>query len=252
MLSRVYEMVLKDFGKFNNYKEDSEEEYTLASFVKGRIGDVIRNSVSEDQGIGVNRSRQRNYVCRVRSAIANEKQIEEEKITVDEICERINAENKKKNARNISKKLVMELLAFEKGFVSTSEMEEKGEQLGQLQSGLVTEFDSEMDFDTKEILDEAFKSLSGLDYYILMKEYGMLGEQIRNQEVCDFVVTSLFQKLLFEDETIRSKADPVKTAYNKKNKIKKALASLNGKVNMSDLIGTIETYVEDKLKSYTN
>lgn len=80
----------------------------------------------------------------------------------------------------------------------------------------------------------------------------MLGEQIRNQEMCDFVVTSLFQKLLIEDKTIRSKADPVKTAYNKKNKIKKALASLNGKVNMSDLIGTIETYVEDKLKSYTN
>ena len=80
----------------------------------------------------------------------------------------------------------------------------------------------------------------------------MLGEQIRNQEMCDFLVTSLFQKLLFEDETIRSKADPVKTAYNKKNKIKKALASLNGKVNMSDLIGAIETSVEDKLKSYTN
>lgn len=80
----------------------------------------------------------------------------------------------------------------------------------------------------------------------------MLGEQIRNQEMCDFVVTSLFQKLLIEDETIRSKADSVKTAYNKKNKIKKALASLNGKVNMSDLIGTIETYVEDKLKSYIN
>ena len=80
----------------------------------------------------------------------------------------------------------------------------------------------------------------------------MLGEQIRNQEMCDFLVISLFQKLLFEDETIRSKADPVKTAYNKKNKIKKALASLNGKVNMADLIVAIETYVEDKLKSYTN
>ena len=115
---------------------------------------------------------------------------------------------------------------------------------------ITKEFDSEMDFDTKEILDEAFKSFSGLDYYILMKEYGMFGEQIRNQEMCDFVVTSLFQKLLIEDKTIRSKADPVKTAYNKKNKSKKALASLNGKVNMSDLIGTIETYVEDKLKSY--
>jgi hypothetical protein len=47
-----------------------------------------------------------------------------------------------------------------------------------------------MDFDTKEILDEAFKSFSGLDYHILMKEYGMLGEQIRNQEMCDFVEAS--------------------------------------------------------------
>lgn len=250
LLSRVYEMVLKDFGKFNNYKEDSKEEYTLASFIKGRIGDVIRNSVSEDQGIGVNRSRQRNYVCRIRTAIADEKQIEEEQITVDEICERINAETKRKNARNISKKLVMELLAFEKGFVSTSEMEENGEQLGQLQSGLVTEFDSEMDYDTKCILDVAFENFSGLDFYLLMKRYYLLGGEIRNQDMSEFVETPLFKKLFEEDSTIRSKVDPIKTSYNKQKKIEKALASLNGKVDMSELVGTLEAYIKARMSAY--
>lgn len=52
LLSRVYEIVTKEFGKFNKYKEDSEE-YTLVSFIKGRIGDAIRKSIAEDQGISI-------------------------------------------------------------------------------------------------------------------------------------------------------------------------------------------------------
>jgi hypothetical protein len=52
LLSRVYEIVIKEFGKFNKYKEDSEE-YTLVSFIKGRIGDAIRKSIAEDQGISI-------------------------------------------------------------------------------------------------------------------------------------------------------------------------------------------------------
>lgn len=112
LLSRVYEMVLSDFGKFNNYKADSEERYTFESFLKNKIGDIIRNSVAEDQGIGVNRSRMREYVFKVRASLAGEKEIDEDNVTVDEICECINTENQRKGARNISRKLVMELLAF--------------------------------------------------------------------------------------------------------------------------------------------
>jgi len=252
LLSRVYEMVLLEFGNFNNYKEDSDETYKLESFIKAKLGDIVRHSVAEDQGIGVNRSRQRSMVFKTRSAIANEKQIDEDKVTVDEICKRIDETNKKKNARNVSRKLVMELLGLEKGFVSTSEMEENGEQLGELQSGLKTAYDYEMDSDTMEILDEAFATFSALDYYILMKEFGFYGEAIRNQEMVEFVEGDLFKKLFDLDDTIRSKTDPVKTSYNKKNKIKKALASLNGKVNMTDLVGTIEPYIEYKLNAYIN
>ena len=250
LLSRVYEMVLSDFGKFNNYKVDSEERYTFESFLKNKIGDIIRNSVAEDQGIGVNRSRMREYVFKVRASLAGEKEIDEDNVTVDEICERINTENQRKGARNISRKLVMELLAFQKGFVSTSEMEENGEQISSLQSGLVTEFDSEMDYDTKCVLDVAFENFSGLDFYLLMKRYYLLGGEIRNQEMSEFVETPLFKKLFEEDNTIRSKVDPIKTSYNKQKKIEKTLASLNGKVDMSELVGTLEAYVKSRMSAY--
>ena len=251
LLSRVYEMIMTDFTSFNNRKDD-QTEYSLETFIKSKIGDIIRNAVAEDQGIGVNRSRQRNLVFRTRATIAREKQIDEAEVSVDEICARIDAENKKKNYRNVSRKLVMELLGLEKGLVSISDMEENGEQLGCLQNGLVTEFDSEMDYDTVVILDEAFSSFSGLDYYILMKEFGFYGEVIRNQEMVEFVENPLFKRLFTMDETIRSKSDPVKTSYNKKNKIKKALASLNGKVDMAELIGTIEPYLRNKLMVYAS
>lgn len=250
LLSRVYEMVLSDFGKFNNYKADSEERYTFESFLKNKIGDIIRNSVAEDQGIGVNRSRMREYVFKVRASLASEKETDEDNVTVDEICERINTENQRKGARNISRKLVMELLAFQKGFVSTSEMEENGEQISSLQSGLVTEFDSEMDYDTKCVLDVAFENFSGLDFYLLMKRYYLLGSEIRNQDMSEFVETPLFKKLFEEDNTIRSKVDPIKTSYNKQKKIEKALSSLNGKVNMSELVGTLEAYIKSRISAY--
>ena len=63
-------------------------------------------------------------------------------------------------------------------------------------------------------------------------------------EMCDFVVTPLFRKLLDEDDSIRSKSDSLKTAYNKKSKIKKALVELGGKISMDDVEGCLTSYVQ--------
>lgn len=158
----------------------------------------------------------------------------------------VNALPEVKSFRSVSKKLVMELLDLERGTVSIAEMDENGEQIGDGKAGIVTCFDNEMDYDTRKILDETFEQFSNLDIYILMKEFGLFGEEIRKQEMCDFVITTEFQKLLAEDMTIRSKSDPIKTAYNKKIKIKKVLASLAGKISMAELEGTLEAYVEEK------
>lgn len=70
----------------------------------------------------------------------------------------------------------------------------------------------------------------------------MLGEELRRMEMCDFVITPTFTKLFAEDNMIRSKVDPVRTAYNKKNKIMKVLAELNGRINMEDVEGCLAAY----------
>ncbi|QGX45264.1 hypothetical protein [Streptococcus equinus] len=84
--------------------------------------------------------------------------------------------------------------------------------------------------------------MSDLDVYILVKEFGLLGESFQRMEMCDFVITPTFQKLLEEDSMIRSKEDPVKTAYNKKAKIMKILAELSGKASESDVQGFLVSY----------
>lgn len=144
---------------------------------------------------------------------------------------------------SISKRKIIELLEIENGIVSVSEMEDRGEQMEDCKKEFKTSFDSEMDTDTTKVLDDATALFSDLDLYILMKEYGIMGEKIRKQEMCEFVESDLYVMLLHRDTTIRaSNPDPIKTAYNKKNKIKKAFASLNGKVNMVDLQNAIEPY----------
>lgn len=234
-------MVINEFHKFNNYDTDSEKEFTLECFIKSRVNGCIRDAIAEDKGLGINRSRILHNIMKAKAKIAAEKGITEDEVRVEDIHNRLKG--------SVSKKLVMELLELERGTVSIAEMDENGEQIGDGKSGIVTCFDNEMDFDTRKILDETFEQFSNLDIYILMKEFGLFGEEIRKQEMCDFVITTEFQKLLAEDMTIRSKSDPIKTAYNKKIKIKKVLASLAGKINMAELEGTLEAYVEEKWKS---
>ena len=92
--------------------------------------------------------------------------------------------------------------------------------------------------------------MSGLDYYILLKEYGLLGEKIRKQEMDQFIKTETFLRLMDEDNGIRSEQNLVKMAYNKKSKIRKILKSMNGKVDMLDLQGVIEDYLYMKKQEY--
>lgn len=92
--------------------------------------------------------------------------------------------------------------------------------------------------------------MSGLDYYILLKEYGLLGEEIREQKMDQFVKTETFLRLMDEDNSIKSKENLVKMTYNKKLKIKKILKSINGKMDMSDLEGGLEDYLYMKKQEY--
>lgn len=152
----------------------------------------------------------------------------------------------KQKKRPISKKLLIELLNHLNGVEYISELEKQGIQI----AGKVEKQPFVLEEETKQILDEVFLNMSGLEIYILLKEYGFLGEEIRKQEMDQFVKTETFLRLMDEDKGIRAEQNLIKMAYNKNSKIKKILKSMNGKVNMLDLEGVIEDYLYRKKQEY--
>lgn len=58
LFSRVCELMVNDFGKFNSAYEVTGEMYSFECFIKSRIKGCIRASIAEEQGLTVNRSRQ--------------------------------------------------------------------------------------------------------------------------------------------------------------------------------------------------
>lgn len=246
LFSRVCELMVSDFGKFNSAYEVIGEMYSFECFIKSRIKGCIRASIAEEQGLTVNRSRQIYTITKIRSAIAFDNQMEEENVSVEMIYRRLEQESEEQKKRPISKKLLIELLDHLNGVAYISELEEQGIQI----AGKEEKQQFELEKETKQILDEIFSNMTSLDYYILIKEYGLLGEEIRKQEMDQFVKTERFFSLMDEDNNIRSEQDLVKVVYNKKSKIKKILKSINGKVDMSDLEGGLEDYLYMKKQEY--
>lgn len=246
LFSRVCELMGNDFGKFNSAYEVTGEMYSFECFIKSRIKGCIRASIAEEQGLTVNRSRQLYTITKIRSTIAFDNQMEEENVSVEMIYQRLEQEAEKQNKRPMTKKLLIELLDHLNGVGYISELEEQGIQI----AGKEEKQQFELEKETKQILDEIFSNMTSLDYYILIKEYGLLGEEIRKQEMDQFVKTETFFRLMDEDNSIRSEQDLVKMVYNKKSKIKKILKSINGKVDMSDLEGGLEDYLYMKKQEY--
>ena len=172
--------------------------------------------------------------------------MEEDDVSVEMIYQRLEQEAVKQKKRPISKKLLIELLNHLNGVEYISELEEQGIQI----AGKEEKQPFVLEEETKQILDEVFSNMSGLDYYILLKEYGLLGEKIRKQEMDQFIKTETFLRLMDNDNSIRSEQDLVKMVYNKNSKIKKILKSINGKVDMLDLESVIEDYLYMKKQEY--
>jgi hypothetical protein len=79
-----------------------------------------------------------------------------------------------------------------------------------------------------------------------MKAYGLFGEEAAKMDIKKFVHTKFFQELFEEDDSIRAKGDPVKTAYNKMVKISKVLKSIGEKVSIEDVSGCLVVYCRER------
>lgn len=245
-LEKVYDVVERDFYKFNNpeymKQEDGGIQYEIKTFLKSRTKDCVRDAIARTLGISQYKCR---ILLRIRAAryeLSKELQMGEDKIPVELIKERM--------GEDVDIFTIAELIKIEKGYVSLDALRENGDQVEAYEEMDVVSQGDEIETECKAQLDALFGKLSQLDIIIMMKKYGFLGEELSKMEVCDFVITPIFQRLFKEDASIRSRENPVKTVYAKTIKVDKILAELNGKVNMSDIEGKgcLYRYLVDRLR----
>lgn len=240
---RVYSVVERDFYKFNNIEflkeQDKDKQFEFKTFLKNRTKDCVRDAIADTLGISQYKCRQLLKIRAIRAEIARENMISEDKVSIEAIRESLD--------EDINIKTIVELLEIEKGFVSLDEIREKGEQVDFTEGIDAAVFGDEIDSETKEKLDAILGKLSKLEVLILLKSKGVFGEEMSKMEACDFVITPIFKRLFDEDQSIRSKMNPVKTVYAKTKKIEKVLAEVNGKINMSDVDGCMVRYFIERL-----
>ena len=128
---------------------------------------------------------------------------------------------------------------------------------------------TELDKDTKKMLDQVFGDFSKLELYILMKEFGFLGDKARKMTAKELSYQDYFVGLAKEDKDGKKNIEfgnvkierPgrnknlneevfVESVYyvkekfysNKVAKIKKRLAGLKDAISMEDVVGCLEDY----------
>lgn len=240
---RVYNVVERDFFKFNNPEFMKEQDlgklFEFKTFLKSRTKECVRDAIADTLGISQYKCRLLLRIRVARTQIAMENMVSEDKVTVDEIRERLGDDTKNEK--------IVELLEIEKGIVSLDEVREKGEQIDFTEGIEASVLGNEIDSDTKAKMDDVFGKLSKLDVLILLKNKKILGEEMYRMEACDFVITPIFKSLFEEDTSIRSKVNPIKTVYAKTQKIEKVLSEMNGKINMADVDGCLVRYFVEKI-----
>lgn len=241
---RVYAVISKIFYRYNNpafMKKDAGKQFEIKTFIKSRTQYCMRNAIAHSLGIAHDRARTLLRIRSVRETIAKEREISEDKVTAEMLYERME--------ESVALEEIVDLLGVEKGHLSldvlpeTSNFSEEQYEIGLEVYGI------DLDDTCKAPLDEAMSRLSDLDVYLLMKEFGLLSEKENAMEMCDFVITPTFQKLFDRDETIRSRENPLRTAYNKNAKVMRVLAELNGRLNMCDVEGCLVPYFLKRWKN---
>lgn len=233
---RAHEVITKSFHKYNNpeFLQEEDKQYEIKTFIKNITRHCVRDALAHTLGISQDRCKKLLKIRKSKAKISRTQQMDEEKVTAKMIYEDLEG--------LLSEDEIADLLAIEKGHLSLELMWENGEKHDTDDGIDKSVYGDVLTEDCKQALDGAAAKLTDLDTYILMKEFGLLGESMLRQEMCDFVITPVFQELFDRDETIRARTNSVKTAYNKKAKIMRVLAELNGSINMSEVEGCLVSY----------
>lgn len=235
-LRRTDDVITRTFDRYNDpeHLKEKDKQFGIKSFIKMTTKYCMRDALARTLCIGLDQCKPLLKIRRAREKLCKIYHIDRESVSVEMIFDELEG--------TVSKDKIIELSQVEKGFVSLDQTRENGEQVDIYDDNYDEIFGNELSDEGQAALDKATAKMSDLDVYILMKEFGLLGESMRKMEMCDFVCTPTFKKLFDEDTMIRSKEDPVKTAYNKNVKISKLLAELRSEVSVEDVEGCLVPY----------
>ena len=169
-----------------------------------------------------------------KNQISISKGIDHDNVSIDMIYNSLNGA--------ISKTEIADLTILDKGYLYLDEDIDLYKQLKSIDDIFESIYIDHLPDPVKATLDRITTKLSDLDFFILLKDYGLLGEQIRMMHIDEFVKSPMFLKLFDGDNTVKSKTNPIKTVYNKKNKIKTHLQSLKNSLSMDDIDGYLVDY----------
>lgn len=211
-------LVVEEFYKYNNseYMADKEMQCTIGTYLHELSPRVMRIYLCESRGLKVNVIRNLSAVEKAIKAASRELDVSVYDVTADMIYDSL------REKVHVSYDNTVKLMALLKGDESLDRMiEEDDPTLAQFSIEEVAYNDDELSPKVTEVLDKYFKKLSLTDMCLLMKEYGLFGDDALAMDIKDFVYLDFYQKFFMSDKSSRSKEDPVKSAYNKMLKINK-------------------------------
>ena len=231
-------MTFEEFPKFNDpaFMRAGSGMCDIEAFIGNIRPRAMRVYLCESRGLPVNMVRNMRYIDLAIDAIIQEEALDYEDVKPEMIHQRL-------NDKSISLKMIVRLMNVMKGNLSLELMTEESEwSQGYEEAEDKLDIEANISEHVKQILAEVFSKLSKTDMCLLMKKTGLLGEDLQKMQIKDFVETDLFKRIFEADETVRAKNNPVKAAYNRRDKVDRVLASLGAKLQMDEVKGHLAAY----------
>ncbi len=259
--------VFEDFYKFNNvdYITNKSKRYTITTFIDRKAREAMRELMIEERGLPVNAIKNLRVISDAINDIMDEKQILEEMVSADMICEKL-------SHMSISKNMIITLMELYHGMPSIDAMDNFESRIKDTSDDFVDQILKEMSDDTKAAFDEVFLTFSKLELFIFMKEFGYFGEKIRKMTAKELSYQDYFidmtkldrdgeKNIAFGDiriqrpgrnsnesnEILVESVHYVKERFynNKFAKVKKKFATLEGKVPVDEIRAELKDYCLD-------
>lgn len=159
--------VFENFHKFNNvnHLNDKGKRYTISTFIENKAKEAMRDMIIQERNLPVNVIRNLRLINDVVLAVAEEQELDYDEVTAEMVYEKL-------DGKSISYKMVIALMEVYHGTISIDEMDNPDENLQKNISNYEKENHTELDKDTKKMLDQVFGDFSKLELYILMKRHG--------------------------------------------------------------------------------